>query len=218
MDIIIVLDRLSIFLKKLKKLNSCYKICLIGFSITSLINLPSFFWYDVRSHQDFINCSIQFACLKTFTYCHINENIFNHYIGQIININLIFIRDITILVVEFVLSFILLINYKKYLAKRQRHLGNRYSCKKLNDNNPIKKSTKRRNTFFLDNKLCLNTIYLSISSFILHLFIFITSVLIIYFNGDIIHSNKYYFLGIFSIIFKSLVNSILFAKFFARSQ
>ena len=213
LDIIIVLDRISIFLKKIKQVNSCYKSCLIGFLIALFISLPSIFWYNTRTDQEFNNCSIQFECLKTFTYCSINENMFNHYLGQILNFIVILIKDIITLIIEFSLSLILLIQFRKFLTKKARHLGVGIKLNNLNDKNILKKSTKRNN-FLLDNRLSLITIYLSISSFILHLCTFTTGVLIIVFKGNIIYSNKFYFLSICLTLSKSLLNSILFVKSF----
>lgn len=113
LDLIIALDRLSIFIKSLKpiaRLNP-YIVCLTVVIISTLTNLPVYYSYYVKEDEEFYN-DIKYN-ISTFTYSG-RTRFFNSQIGNLITFIQIVIRDILTLIMEIVISSISFYYFRKF--------------------------------------------------------------------------------------------------------
>ena len=136
LDIIIALDRLSIFVKAFKpltKLNS-YMVCLFITSISLILNLPHFFLYYVKNDDEFYN-EIRFN-ISIFTFTGRTE-FFYSTIGMITTYFQIIIRDILTLFMEIIISSLAFYYLRKFNQKLIDM--NRYA----NDSNPNRQDNQR---------------------------------------------------------------------------
>jgi hypothetical protein len=113
LDVIIALDRLSIFIKVYKpftKLNP-YLMCSIVILLSTFLNLPIYFSYYVKQDEEFFN-EIKYN-ISTFTYSG-RTKLFNSMIGNLLTFVQILIRDIMTLLMEIVISSIAFYYLRKF--------------------------------------------------------------------------------------------------------
>jgi hypothetical protein len=116
LDIIIAIDRLSIFVKFFKPFSQLnfYLVCLLTISLSLIINIPHFFLYYTKDDYEFFN-EIKYN-LSTFTYTG-RTNFFYSKLGVIITYLQVFIRDIMTLFFEFIISTLAFYYLRKFNNK-----------------------------------------------------------------------------------------------------
>ncbi len=221
LDILIILDRISIFTTKLNRLGLIkpYILCLILLSLCSMTNLILYFSIKIAPDEIFISSNLS-------TYCE-QTDFARSTLGFIINLIVIILRDILTLIVEIMCSLILIYCYKRYekmslnlivtrlnqnlndinLSQIQRSINEKNIRKNLNDERKIRKKEKGK-------QLLLMIIILSIFSFITHMisaFVFVFLVLI-YFENRLIYYSIVAF-GCFSMVFKHSITIFVFYFF-----
>lgn len=171
LDILIAIDRLSIFLKNgFNYLDGIrpYKKCTIAFLISFMINTPillSLFILDNNNLHD----------LNAVTVCGQTEFALSDQ-GMNINLILLFVRDISSLIVEALFTCLSIYYYKRFTLDPLH----KYYQIINNDNSKMIKQNKR-----LKNKsknFLLISIYLLASSIILHTIVFSVMIMTWYVN------------------------------------
>jgi hypothetical protein len=201
LDIIIAFDRLSIFVKALKKFTyyNAYLVCLVITILSFIINLPIYFSYYVKEDNEFYN-DIRFN-ISTFIYLG-RTDYFYSQLGVIITYIQVFIRDIITLFMEGLTSSLAFYCLKKF-NKNQIEL-NIYPITTNGVRQPaimIKKMNRDRQL------LLLNLIQTAIS-FVSHIFICVSYI----YSSQGVSSGLFNSLciGYFSICFKHFSNIFIF--------
>jgi hypothetical protein len=159
LDIMIALDRLSIFLKdgfNYLNGNKPYRKCTIAFIVSFLVNTPillSLFILDNNNLYD----------LNAITVCGQTQFALSDQ-GIKINLILLFIRDISTLIIEIVFTCLSIYYYKRFtLNSFHKYYIISTKSKHVEQNNKLKSKSK---------KFLLISIYLLTSSVILHMVVF----------------------------------------------
>jgi hypothetical protein len=201
LDIVISIDRLSIFISKLKHFNhpNPYITCLILFASSCLINIPTALSVYFKDDQEINNdLLISVANDTDFSVCG-SGILFGNAIFIGVNI---FFRDIVTLILEIIFSILILLNYKRFQSMKI----------KLRKQSTLQTTQNNNNNLSQEKKLTRMTLYLSIISIITHISIFITFIFFIFLSDYII--GKYIQLvGIYSITIKHCLNFFIFYKF-----
>jgi hypothetical protein len=203
LDILISLERLAVFIDRLKVMKnvSAYIICFISFILCSIVNSPVYFWYYVKSNQEFyselFNLTIQ---PDKFYFCG-RTGFLNKPICLISSALAIFIRDILTLLVE-VVTGLLLAYYCHQFVKRRTSLGN------FSENDS-------RNFY----KVLKMTLILSLLSIITHvcLFVFFLIGMFNFVKGDKIWLREFYWTTL-TCLFKYSSNFFVFYFFNTNSE
>jgi hypothetical protein len=121
LDVVIVFERLSKFDKRVESFvnYSPNKLSFILFLTCLTINFPMYFVYTVKSDEEYYSNLFSYYNLLTFTYCG-REPFFASFYGKLVILGTIFLRDIVTLVLEFVVSLIAIVEFRKYLNARAR--------------------------------------------------------------------------------------------------
>ena len=116
LDILIALERLSIFVKSLKAFNRLnpYLVCLSITLLSLIVNMPLFLSYYVKGDDEFYN-EIKFN-VSTFVYSG-RTDYFYSKVGTIITFVQIIIRDILTLLMELVISSFAFYNLREFNHK-----------------------------------------------------------------------------------------------------
>ena len=179
LDILIILDRVSIFTAKLNRLNSIkpYVLSLILILACFLINLSLYFSIEITSDEIFFASNLNTYCEQT-DFAKSTE-------GFIINAIVIIFRDIITLIIEIICSILVIYYYKKYENMSLHTLVARLNQNVNNDNSNSSGSqirptietiaqNRKNNEKSIRKKekgkqLLLMTIILSIFSFVTHI-------------------------------------------------
>ncbi len=107
LDIVINVDRLSIFVKRLKRFQnvSPYIVFAATLLFCFVVNLPVYFWYYAQSDQQFIESAQNFA---TFSYCGRTTFLVTR-LGLVLSLIDIFIRDVLTLILEISTNILLMV-------------------------------------------------------------------------------------------------------------
>ena len=162
LDIIIGLERMSIFNVKIKKIEKFIKpihVTLVSLTISSLINLPLVFTHYIRSKEEIIMGANY--NLNNFALCGQTEFLKNYMTAFLLPI---IFRDIITLILEIFASLATIYYYKRYDFKGRQVIRNSNVMPQI-------QSTRREET---GNRLFLMTIWMSIISIISHFITFIT--------------------------------------------
>jgi hypothetical protein len=219
LDILIILDRVSIFVTRFNRFRSVkpYILCPILFVSCFVINSSFIFTFEITPDEIFFTTN-------SINYCNQNE-FGKSRIGSLLNLIVIIIRDIITLIVEIMCSILVVYHYnkfknmslQKFVAGLNTNLSSNVSNNKRfgNDNNTqnsvdhlrmVKRKQKHQ-------QLLLMTIILSIFSFVTHIivaFVFVFFVLIFFENRLIFFSIVVF--GCFTMAFKHF--SIIFILYF----
>lgn len=236
LDILIALDRLSIFIKEFKILSKFkpYALCSWLLAFSFVINLPNLFTYYIRNDDEFFKDLYDMNNTNVFNYCGRTE-FAKTLTSAIISIIQVLIRDIITLILEIITGGLAIYYYKKFeekfkiireypevkakidiIKQTNVNLNNNIQARSPNMNN--KKSLKGK-------QLLLMTIILSITSSLTHLAALLVSVnassASVLLNYLILSTNLFlnlkYFLNFFvfyffNLNFKNKFDSILFRK------
>jgi hypothetical protein len=207
LDIIICLERLSIFIKILKRFQQCspYLICLIALIICFLIELPILFSFQIRNEHEFYTNALKLNNdSESFTMCGRTDFLETKF-GQSISIIAIFVRDIMTLCLEITLS-IFMIYYLKIFFKNKSNLQN--------GNNTSSTTVKNEEYEKNFNRSLKMTISISIISILINLITFgiFLGFLNAMFKGNRTNYMKN-FAFIFVVMWKSVFNFLVFYKF-----
>ena len=161
MDVFISLERLSIFLPKLKKLNSlAWKpTCLIMFFASVFINIPIFFIFDKASFSLKLN-GIEVHKIWSFTL----SNFALSMIGKVIQFLIYSIRDILTMGLEILINILTIVLMKKHFKIK----------KNVITNNDESSSTIIKNVSKAEKNLVQMVFIICLLSILQHIF-FITS-------------------------------------------
>ena len=231
-DILIIIDRISIFINRLKKFRSIkiYIFLPILFILCFFINSSFYFTFEITPNEIFFTSN-------SMNYCDQTEY-GKSRIGSIVNLIVIFIRDILTLIVELICNVLAIYNFYKFknmsLHKFAITINKNDSSSNLSNihqkqtnqtpinttitNTPVNieqsRIEKRKHA---TQQLLLMTIILSIFSFLIHLiaaFIF-TFLVLIFFEDRLIYFSIVAF-GCFSMAFKHF--STIFIFYFFNSN
>ena len=216
LDIIIVFDRLSIFVKKFKTITQLRCRFTIGLiiCISLIINLPTLFNYYVKSDSEYIQ---DLREPDDFYYCP-KTNFFKSKIGFIVTVFQVLIRDVITLIFEIVLSIMCIVYHEKFSIKSKKIKGINFSMNtvtskplKSNDSNLslIKNSASKKE---IKGKLLLQmTIFLCLTSIISHMVVCLTFL----FSTDSLSSLLFdaFFTSCLGLILKNLSNFFIFYFF-----
>ena len=121
LDCIILLERVSNFngnYKKIFEINP-YLICVGVFLLTSFVNSPHFFVFDVRAEQEFglFLKNVTLLMSPSFeSYC-IKNTLFKTLTGNIILYMVTLVRDVVMILIEITMSIYSIYMFKKYLSQ-----------------------------------------------------------------------------------------------------
>ena len=219
---LILFERLSYFKQKLKailsKIRPC-KLCLISFFVCNLINLPSLFFFSMRTNEELKEAMNDFnLTVKEFTYCKRNP-FYQTIYGQLILFIVVLLRDILMLIMEFSISFVSIKYFKDYLGKK-RNLIQTYVSSTPSTNNlkdyiiDITRANLNKSENFNSN-LTKMTIYLIGCSITLHLTLVICYLIVfIFFNQNSLASNYVSLLCLMMAFVKYILNFVFFYRFY----
>ena len=136
LDCIILLERVSNFNGKYKKIFQInpYLICFCIFLLTSFVNSPHFFVFDIRDEKEFALYleNITLLMSPSFeSYC-IKNSLFKTITGTIILYMVTLIRDLIMILVEIIMSIYSIYMFKKYLSQNLNQ--NQISMDLMNSN------------------------------------------------------------------------------------
>jgi hypothetical protein len=213
LDIIIGLDRITIFNDQAKLINkiSLLKLCSFAFLFSFIVHFPTYFFFYVRSDVEFEQEAI--LNLNQFTYCG-QTSFLNSSIGSILTIVIVLIRDIAALIIEIVFGCICVHYYRKKLQNSNLRLLN------LHIRQGKKNQLKKRNEN--GRRLMLMIISMSLTSIISHFIVIVAYAFsivpvlrknIIYFYSicfsglsiNLKHSSNYFLFYIFNRNFKNML-------------
>jgi len=148
-NICILLERISNFRPELENYfkNKAYKVSIVFLVFSFVLNMPSFFVYQMRSESEFIEALSNYKMLLFFTYCRRSAFAVSVY-GRVFVFLLAFIKDFLYLVIEIVLTLISLVylkNFfekKKFLLTQSSHSLNTNKNMSLNDFDQSSKTLK----------------------------------------------------------------------------
>jgi hypothetical protein len=200
LDLVIALDRLSIFIKKLRIVtqHSPYKISSSIIIGCVLINSPVYFLFYAKSDEEFyygVNYNI-----NQFTYCG-RTSFYKSKIGYLITLTLITFRDLMTVLVETIIIIWAIYHYRNFSIRRKNDAL--FNNKKRRESIV---SIKREERF---KQLLLMTIYLCILTIITHIIIYISFLLSLYDS----QSSKLYnalFTSTLSLCIKYISNFVVF--------
>jgi hypothetical protein len=204
LDIIIALDRLSIFIKKLdKNFNHArpYYICLISFFICFLVNFPVLLSYKILNDEEFLNSD-------SLTYC--GQTAFAvSKLGMTINMIILLIRDLLTLIVEILINCLAICFYSRFSTSQVQNHKSSSSDYENNEANYKQRVKDERGKRLL--LMTINLCTLSIISHIIVCITFVSSFLLIK-NNKILY-NILVFFTLFSINIKHSFNIFIFYFF-----
>jgi hypothetical protein len=118
-DCLILLERISYFVPKLKQISShnAYNVCFVIFFLSFIINLPYYFYLNIRNESEFYQVLNDTKKLSSFTYCTRETFFFTSY-GKLILYFVTIIRDIITLLIELILNFLSIFLFKKYIKEK----------------------------------------------------------------------------------------------------
>jgi hypothetical protein len=204
LDIIVAVDRLSIFIKKLdKKFDSVkpYFICLIAFCVCFIINFPVLKTYRILNDEQFLKSD-------SLTYCDLTSFSKSKF-GILINMLILLIRDLLTLIIEILISCLAICFYSRFSSSQfQTHKANSSEFE-VNE-----AAYKQRMKDERGKKLLLMTINLCTFSIISHIIVCITFISSFFFikNNKILY-NILVFFTLFSINIKHSFNIFIFYFF-----
>jgi hypothetical protein len=191
LDILMLLDRLTIFFIRLKIIKKLwpYFTCIVLTFVCFLIDFPTLFSYSIAHFAEFDP--------RTFIFC--NQTVFyKSRVGQALNLVSLSIRDLLTLLMEIFFSIMILYGYKKYSSIQQVS-----SQSNQTHHHKVKRG----------KRLLLMTVLLLATSFVCHLLVTTTFVISIFFS----EYRSIYFTVIFvASLFLSIKHSInffIFVKF-----
>ena len=204
LDILIALDRISIYLNgKLDKFNQMkpYTKCFCLFIICMLTNLPILLSITVYINDDLtdLNKSIYLNCIQT--------DFMRTKFGMILNLALIFTRDILTLIFELSCFGLLFYYYKYATIQFKKYYVSQARSVSMNLSKLKKKNYRGR-------KLLLMSIYFSIISIVLHTIFLITTFIALFLQVE--DSIRFAFIIltlVVSIILKHFLNVFILYKF-----
>ena len=119
LDILIGLERLSIFADSYKKITeySPYSLSFLLFLLSFIVNLPLLFWYYVKNDVEFYEAALNLNDTNMFFYCGRTKFLNTSY-GLVTSIISIFIRDILTLIVEIAITILSLVYLHRFIQNR----------------------------------------------------------------------------------------------------
>jgi hypothetical protein len=220
MDIIILIDRLSTFVPKLKSIYSkvgSNKICALSFFILLVIIFPYYFVFEpVLSFFPYYGANNTVEIYKV--YYTLPTTFATSTAGQIITFIIYALRDATVLFIVIVLNVASTILLKRHLRKRAKMLkrGNteqqQVQDKKEGDNSKEnKKDEKKRKEGNVDRKARIMVIVLCTVSAISNM-LYMSSIINFYFSyGGA--ANIFGQIGEYSLVLKYFLNFFIFYNF-----
>jgi hypothetical protein len=209
LDILIEIDRLSIFIDKLKVFTkpSAYLVSIIVIFVCVSINLPSAWFYYILSSEQYLEELKN--NVDTFGYCSFSNFFFSY--GLIISYTQVAIRDLLTLIVLIIINILVIYYFNQYSSKSKifvsQHAG---ELKNTNQSkNRLQMTSKKEKK---SKQLLLMTILLGVSSIISHFMVILT---IIFSMSNSLFSAFYYsyYIGILFLNLKSLSNFFIFYYF-----
>jgi hypothetical protein len=238
LDCLILLERLSNFVRRLEKFSTFnpYHVITIAFFACLFVSMPFFYDYGIRIKDEFYDAinNLDIENNEQFTFCR-RMPFFRKLLGMIIFGFVTLIRDFITLVLELVLSISSIILFKEYLNKKKKffYLNLRNSntssrnnnvCLNNNAANSINSNLDELNTQLenfdnLFNKaekfnlsLTKMTIYLSFCSIILHVIAGIVTLFLIL-NDNSLTAHFFLLIIICAYHIKFISNFIFFFQF-----
>ena len=212
LDILIILDRISIFKANLRLLclNKPYILCSTLFIACFAINLCYFFSTDIASDETFFQSD-------STSYCEQNAFIKTRA-GFMLNLFVIILRDIVTLILEIIFSILLIYYYDRFKKMSINILGRDTQNQSLNDVNVLNRIIFELNFRKREKRqqLLIMTIILSIFSFVTHIivavvFVFLVLVIFIFQNRLIFFSLVTF--GCFIMVSKHFLTIFIFYFF-----
>jgi len=188
LSIVIILERVSLYSSKIKKIMhklSTNGIIFITLFLSILINIPIYFHHTIRSDDEFNDAKVNLNKTLTFTYCD-ESQFYKTLFGKILLAILAIFRDFLILLFELIVSIISIRQLKIYVSKKQEIiLGPIGSVHHSNTNNNILKENQRvKNKLIALNKnITEMTISLTIFSIVCNVISFVYVVLFVTFEN-----------------------------------
>lgn len=221
LDIFIIFERLSQFSWRSKSSliskYSPYTICLMGFIFCTIVNMPSSFWFNIETDDDFIKRASQDS--KTFSYCSESDFLTSPF-GSILSILMLSIKDILTLILEIYLDIKLFVYYRKFLKNKSSLKSKGYLI--------VKHGRERRKFSILEINLFLMTILLSFISILTHFSSAFTKIILFAYQFDTSLANliimittlvslfkyfsNFFILYIFNKKFKSVIVNLICLK------
>ena len=213
MDILVGLERLSLFKTNLKCLMriSYIKLSLFLFGICFFIHIP-FAFYKVKSDQDWMDETRNAETLKKFVYCQI-EPLFDNLIGFYIMSIVLFIEKFLTIIIELIMNITCIFYYRKFLIKKlEIKRRSTYLNATKQDSKDVKIRRDQENNRLKEKNLFIMFLYLSSISILSNSVIVISYVLYVYFTQNMI---RFWFLLItyLSFTLKHWSNFFVFFKF-----
>jgi hypothetical protein len=215
LDCLILFERLSNFVKRFKKFSTYDTTCVsfLVYLICFFVSLPFMLTFSIKEEKEFYEAMNNYQIAIAFTYCR-KETFFDSFIGEIILVLVILIRDILLLLFELFTSIISIFLLNRYLCKKKKVF---ISLKKIHLRNGFRNHTTDLHNIFckaekFNSKLTRMTIYLAVCSLLLHLASLVTSITG-YVNDNSILSHYFYFLSVFSYCIRFLTNFFFFYYF-----
>lgn len=116
LDILIAIERLSIFINWLKKFSKPNFISLLMFSVSVLLNLPILFWFDVKSDEEIVRLS---DSEYQQSFCNLSKFMKSSF-GLTVSILSALIRDLVTLILEILISLLTMMYLRKFFEKKNR--------------------------------------------------------------------------------------------------
>ena len=220
LDCVILLERLSNFGSK-RKLNrffnyNAYRVCLLLFGLTALLNSPNIFFFDTKFDSDFEIIKRDYDKLIKFIYCDRNQ-FFDTLAGQMIIIIIVIIKDIFSLIAEVALNISCFFSFKYYFKNKLQKFYMELNMSRHNarasetTDEALKRSIYKIESY--NTKLTQMTMYLSMFSMLSHLFLAMVYVMNL---AEENVSRIYGFLSVLLFLVKIISNFFLF-YFFNRN-
>ena len=201
LDIVISIERCSIFLARLKALlNHPPKVaCLVLFLISVLVGGP-FFFIDTPNYFD-----VQLDARTNYRIWYWDLSMFGKSLaGKVLVFAGYFIRDVLFFVVELVFNVVSIVLFKKYFKNKVKFL----SSKIAKNESSLSSTNALENKLYMKEKsIAMMVIAMCGISIVMHIFYFLVAVYFYIFTYDIVLN----YLAVFSFLACALKN---FSNFF----
>lgn len=213
LDIIILIDRLSTFIPKLKSIYSkvgANTICLIGFIILFIINFPYYFVFrPFRFDLHYLDQNKTVQVLTLF-YAYPGE-FATSFVGQVLTYLTYSLREAAVIFIVMVLNFVNMIFLKRHLKKRAKMLKRGNTEQQQEKKEDGKNEEKKKKEGNVDRKASIMVGVMCTLTAISNT-VFMISVINVYFNEGAA-ANIFGQMGEFSLFVKYFLNFFVFYFF-----
>ena len=218
LTLLILLDRLSIFIVKLKyylNFSSPYKQTALMFVFCVFVNMPLYFWNYVKQDDEFYAGALDVNNLDSFTFCG-KTDFYKSLFGKIVSFLSLFIQDGIELLFEISLNTFTIIYYFRFIKKKST-LNMAVQLNRIsNFNHRRERINSLSSSSSSDRKLIIMTIYLSILSMISHMIALVRSIVLINNTGNGLITFLIVLIGVMSKALNQFSNFFIF-YFFNRN-